>query len=494
MGANTTGIGVNVTGSGSGDCFRATVGAAAEVGLNLVVANASAKAITIADFAVAPSSDAVTITRLAGGTGRLLYLQKSASGTASGTIMEIASGTNATGAALYVNVTGAATHGIYVLTSAAMSGTASLYVECTGATDGLRVTKNAASGLAGSAIYISHGANQTATALVVDNLASASAPASIGVFGDASAITQILRNGRLTLTCSNTGQAMTVTNTYSSTYTGNVVELRSSNASGTGWTYLRCYAAGSGTSLMKIRGDGWVYATGSSTPGSDYAEYVNVLDCCAVEPGDVLEISGADLFAKSSTGHSTKIAGVYSTAPAVIGNDSGCSFDLTSGTVETAAWTLWAEERDGASYQRIVFVGDVSARYTPGLLFTVGTGTALDVVSVEYRADSDDTLVVFGSDTISVKLTSLNSSLRYGLAALNRVPMAMLGRVPTKCITSNGSISYGDLLTTSEVPGRAMKADGNTPRGAILGKALGSLTDDGSNAVTGLVSVYVNLQ
>ncbi len=53
------------------------------------------------------------------------------------------------------------------------------------------------------------------------------------------------------------------------------------------------------------------------------------------------------------------------------------------------------------------------------------------------------------------------------------VPLALAGRVPTKVSTENGPIARGDLLTTSNTPGHAMKCEERTKcAGAIIGKAL----------------------
>ncbi len=68
--------------------------------------------------------------------------------------------------------------------------------------------------------------------------------------------------------------------------------------------------------------------------------------------------------------------------------------------------------------------------------------------------------------------------------------VALNGRVYVLATTANGPIKPGDLLTTSEVPGHAMKAtEQSASFGAIIGKALTAL-DSGE----GLVSVLVNLQ
>ena len=68
--------------------------------------------------------------------------------------------------------------------------------------------------------------------------------------------------------------------------------------------------------------------------------------------------------------------------------------------------------------------------------------------------------------------------------------VALSGRVYVKADATQGSIRPGDLLTTSERAGHAMKVtDPTRSQGAILGKAMSALTDG-----TGLVLVLVSLQ
>ncbi|HEX7904679.1 MAG TPA: hypothetical protein VF487_12425 [Chitinophagaceae bacterium] len=71
-----------------------------------------------------------------------------------------------------------------------------------------------------------------------------------------------------------------------------------------------------------------------------------------------------------------------------------------------------------------------------------------------------------------------------------RVPIALLGKVYCKVDASFGAIEAGDLLTTSSVPGHAMKAiDPLSAFGAIIGKALKPLADG-----KGIIPVLVSLQ
>ena len=69
--------------------------------------------------------------------------------------------------------------------------------------------------------------------------------------------------------------------------------------------------------------------------------------------------------------------------------------------------------------------------------------------------------------------------------------VALSGRVYVQADASNGSIKPGDLLTTSDVPGHAMKVtDHSKAQGAILGKAMTALKD-GRGMVLVLVTLHL---
>jgi hypothetical protein len=68
--------------------------------------------------------------------------------------------------------------------------------------------------------------------------------------------------------------------------------------------------------------------------------------------------------------------------------------------------------------------------------------------------------------------------------------VALSGRVCVLADASNGAIEPGDLLTTSTLPGHAMKVtDFSRAQGAILGKAMSALANG-----SGMVPVLVSLQ
>jgi hypothetical protein len=69
-------------------------------------------------------------------------------------------------------------------------------------------------------------------------------------------------------------------------------------------------------------------------------------------------------------------------------------------------------------------------------------------------------------------------------------PVALTGRVYVWADASHGAITPGDLLTTSDTPGHAMKVNDHAlAQGAILGKAMTELKEG-----TGLVLILISLQ
>lgn len=73
---------------------------------------------------------------------------------------------------------------------------------------------------------------------------------------------------------------------------------------------------------------------------------------------------------------------------------------------------------------------------------------------------------------------------------VNRKPIAMMGKVFCKVDADASPIETGDMLTTSNIPGYAMKAiDPLKAFGAVIGKALASLSEG-----KGLIPILVTLQ
>ncbi len=71
----------------------------------------------------------------------------------------------------------------------------------------------------------------------------------------------------------------------------------------------------------------------------------------------------------------------------------------------------------------------------------------------------------------------------------DKVPMGVIGVIPTKVCIEGGDIKKGDLLVTSSITGVAMKADSEKVRpGQIIGKALADYSGTG----VGKIKVFVN--
>jgi hypothetical protein len=72
----------------------------------------------------------------------------------------------------------------------------------------------------------------------------------------------------------------------------------------------------------------------------------------------------------------------------------------------------------------------------------------------------------------------------------DRMPIALVGKVFCKIDADCGAVEVGDLLTTSDTPGHAMKvADPGRAFGAVIGKALARLPRG-----RGLIPILVTLQ
>lgn len=71
-----------------------------------------------------------------------------------------------------------------------------------------------------------------------------------------------------------------------------------------------------------------------------------------------------------------------------------------------------------------------------------------------------------------------------------KVPMGVIGVIPTKVCTEGGAIKKGDLVVTSSIAGVAMKADPNKVKtGQVIGKALENYNAAGVGKINVMVSI-----
>ena len=72
----------------------------------------------------------------------------------------------------------------------------------------------------------------------------------------------------------------------------------------------------------------------------------------------------------------------------------------------------------------------------------------------------------------------------------DKIPMGVIGVIPTKVCLEGGSIKRGDMLVTSSIPGVAMKADTDKVKiGQVIGKALQDYNETGIGKIKVLVSI-----
>jgi hypothetical protein len=140
-------------------------------------------------------------------------------------------------------------------------------------------------------------------------------------------------------------------------------------------------------------------------------------------------------------------------------------------------------QNSGADVAEAFDVEGSVGNYEPGDVLVIGLEKDR---SVTKSAEPYSTLVlgVYATKP-GVVLTEedVNSTLE------NKVPMGVIGVIPTKVCLEGGDIKKGDLLVTSSIPGVAMKADVNKLKpGQAIGKALDNYHTPG----IGKIKVFVN--
>ncbi|MFO1507582.1 MAG: hypothetical protein U1F23_11030 [Lysobacterales bacterium] len=101
-----------------------------------------------------------------------------------------------------------------------------------------------------------------------------------------------------------------------------------------------------------------------------------------------------------------------------------------------------------------------------------------DVVAIDSDSGGAFRLATMANSTAVAGVIStqpgltMNTSEQDDKAARGEPRLALTGRVPVKVTDQNGAIRPGDLLVSSSVPGRAMRAPTNPRPGTVIGKAM----------------------
>ena len=140
----------------------------------------------------------------------------------------------------------------------------------------------------------------------------------------------------------------------------------------------------------------------------------------------------------------------------------------------------------GSDLAELFEQSDLNSNIKPGTLVAIALDKPGQIKISSQAYDQTVIGVVSGSNGINPGLILRDS----GTIADGKLSVALVGRVYCMADTSNGAIIPGDLLTTSSIPGHAMKVtDYNRAKGSIIGKAMTGLKNG-----EGTILVLISLQ
>lgn len=173
-----------------------------------------------------------------------------------------------------------------------------------------------------------------------------------------------------------------------------------------------------------------------------------------------------------------------------ITNDGNVGIGTNTPTAKLAVngWTKTTvlEITGGMDLSERFHITDHDQEILPGMVLSIDPNQAGELKLSREPYDKRVAGVVSGAGGVKPGMLMGQS----GSPVDGHVPVALTGRVYVWSEAGNSPIIPGDLLTTSAVPGHAMKVQSPTQaQGAILGKAMTELKDG-----RGLVLVLVSLQ
>lgn len=138
----------------------------------------------------------------------------------------------------------------------------------------------------------------------------------------------------------------------------------------------------------------------------------------------------------------------------------------------------------------------------PGIIHAIdlGVATYVEVAEASDQSVEDGSLMVstleglylsrYPYDPALIGIATLNSAIVLGVKQDTSIPMASKGNVAVRVSTINGPILKGDILTSSSIPGVAMKA---TRAGTAVGTALEDYNEQDTSRI-GKIMVLINIQ
>jgi hypothetical protein len=275
-----------------------------------------------------------------------------------------------------------------------------------------------------------------------------------------------------------------------------LITLATNTTEATLYEWIETISSGSDIESRHEANGDWHTDTGTYTTGAgDYAECMDTeLALSNYEEGDVMVISSDGKVDKSSSANATAVVGAYSTNPSILGNNPISDLLMDQGVLEVNPWAwVKGEFPNDNKWHHIEIDGDQTANYVVGERCRMDApynNKGFKIVSSSYDSGEDKTSVQFNQSYPNLPLMT---ELYYSVPKKECMPVGMLGLVPTKCITENGTINPGDLLVTSSTAGHAMKAGGTPAVGTILGRAFETLTDTGAGTDTSLIDCLLSI-
>jgi cytoskeletal protein CcmA (bactofilin family) len=165
-----------------------------------------------------------------------------------------------------------------------------------------------------------------------------------------------------------------------------------------------------------------------------------------------------------------------------------------TGDVTTAGWISMDSNPDVAENVIVtdptIGSGDVveiDTAYLPATNSDIYNQVAVKKAATPYSAK---VLGIISTDPGLILNSPADAVDTRNRSAVNERPLSLAGRVPVKVSTINGPIAAGDPLTSSDIPGLAMKA---TETGHSLGKALEDFSCDQATICEGQILTFINL-
>ncbi len=195
------------------------------------------------------------------------------------------------------------------------------------------------------------------------------------------------------------------------------------------------------------------------------------------------EPNGIAIYATNASGDATIVARNTSTGDTIRTLNAAGSSVVFAVRNNGRVWTSAVQIYGGGDLAEKFDVS--SGTLEPGTLLVIDENHPGQLKASATAYDSKVAGIVSGAGGVNPGLTLHQQGVLEG-----NTEVAIAGRVYVKADARTSPIKPGDLLTTSDLPGHAMKAtDRQLAPGAIIGKAMTAL-DSG----TGLVLVLVNLQ